>query len=522
MNSSSVTRHNMMNAASRMWVSILALALLLSSICAFGQTEDGQISGTITDTTGAVVKDAKVTVKSINNGFTREATTNGAGTYTVPGLKADTYEVAIELAGFQKVTKQISISPGSSSDVSLQLTVGAQTLVVEVTASNEGNQVNTVNQTLSQVITSQQIDLLPTSPTRNPYQLVATSSNVTEDMSSNRGAGFAINGMRSASTDILLDGGENVDAFTASVGQVIPLDSVQEFSVLTNGFTAEYGRAAGGVVNLVTKSGTNAFHGSAYEYNRVSDLSSNTYQNDSNGLKKGVFTRNNFGFAVGGPVIKNKLFFFSNTEWIRVRSAAATTFAIIDPAAISTLAPTSQAFFAAAGQLGPVQTLARGPCSTNPTITLTCDEISFNVPSDAGGGNPQNTWEEVARVDYNLSDKTTLYGRYASYKELDFPGVVNASPYNGYNTGETNYDQNFELNIEHVFSASLLNTTKILFNRLNGPVQPLGTQPVQPTLYTANTTPPQPAECDRGMIRVLHVGGERVGSDLADAPPALR
>src|SRR5205807_2295014 len=110
--------------------------------------------------------------------------------------------------------------------------------------------------------------------------LVGISGNVAEDMTSGRGAGFAINGQRSASTDILLDGAENVDTFTASVGQTVPLDSVQEFSVLTNNFTAEFGRASGGVVNLVTKSGTNSFHGSGYEYNRVSKLSANTFNND--------------------------------------------------------------------------------------------------------------------------------------------------------------------------------------------------------------------------------------------------
>ena len=489
MNSSSVTRHNMMTAASRMWVSILALAFVLSSVCAFGQTESSQITGTITDTSGAVVKDAKVEAKSVNNGFTRQTTTNGSGIYTIPGLKADTYEVTVDLAGFQKVSKKVSLAVGAQVDVSLQLTVGAETTVVEVTASNEGNEVNTVNQTLSQTITSSEIDLLPTSPTRNPYALVGTSGNVTEDTQSNRGAGYAINGMRSASTDILLDGAENVSAFTATVGQVVPLDSVQEFSVLTNGFTAEYGRAAGGVVNLVTKSGTNAFHGSAYEYNRVSALSANTYQNDATATKKGVFTRNNFGFAVGGPIIKNKLFFFSNTEWIRVRSVAPIQYIVIDPASYSTLAPASQAYFAAAGKLGTVNTLASGPCSPNQPATLVCDAVSFNVPNDAGGGAPQNTWEEVARVDYNLSDRTTIFGRYASYKELDFPGFVNSSPYNGYNTGQTNYDQNFEFNISHVFSASLLNTTKIAFNRLNGPVQPLSTAPVQPTLYTSGALP---------------------------------
>jgi outer membrane receptor protein involved in Fe transport len=466
----------------------MVLVAFLATTLAFGQTEAGQITGTISDATGAVVSGAKVSVKSVNTGLAREVTSNSSGIYTIPGLKADTYDLTVENGGFQKVTQRVQVAVGSNNDVSVQLTVGRESEVVEVRGSEESATVNTENQTLSQVITAQEIDTLPTSPTRNPYNLVATSGNVTEDNSSVRGAGFAINGMRSASTDILLDGGENVDLYTATVGQIVPLDSVQEFSVLTNGFTAEYGRASGGVVNLVTKSGSNQFHGSGYEYNRVSKLSANTYQNDATSTPKGVFTRNNFGFAVGGPVIKNKLFFFSNTEWVRVRSSSPTAYNILDPASVALLAPASQAYFAASGKLSSTARLVgTGPCAAG--SALTCDAININIPTDAGGGAPQNTWEEVARVDYNLSDKTTIFGRYASYKELDFAGFVNSSPYVGYNTGQTNYDQNFELNIAHVFSASLLNTTKIAFNRLNGPNQPLSTAPVSPTLYTTGTVP---------------------------------
>ena len=373
----------------------------------------------------------------------------------------------------------MQVSVGSRSEVSVQLTVGTQAELVEVTGFAEANTVNTESQTLSATITEREINELPTSPTRNPYALVAISGNVTEDNNSNRGAGFSINGQRSASTDILLDGAENVSSFTASVGQTVPLDSVQEFSVLTNGFTAEYGRASGGVVNLVTKSGTNTFHGSGYDYNRISALSANTFQNDATGTPKGIFARNDFGFSVGGPFVKNKMFFFNNTEWIRVRSSAPTQYNIIDPGSISSLGAASQAFFAAYGKLSPdVKTIATGPCGT-----LVCDTVSFNVPADAGGGAPQNTIMEVARIDYNFSANTTLFGRYASFKQLQFPGVVNSSPYVGYNTGATNYDQNYEIALTHFFTPTLVNTAKAVFNRLNGPVDALGTAPVSPTLY---------------------------------------
>jgi outer membrane receptor protein involved in Fe transport len=469
-------------------LSIFAVSVLTFCTNAFGQRESGQITGTVTDPTSAVVSGATVTATSISTGLARAATTNSTGAYTIAGLKPDTYKVAVEAKGFRKISQNVEVGVGSSSEMSVKLEIGDASQVVEVTAG-VGAVVNTTDQTLSESITTRQLDQLPTSPTRNPYALVGISGNVTEDNGSGRGAGYAINGMRSASTDILLDGGENVDAFTAGVGQIVPLDSVQEFSVLTNNFTAEYGRASGGVVNVVTKSGTNTFHGSAYEYNRISALSANTYQNDATQTPKGGFTRNDFGFSLGGPIKKNKLFFFNNTEWIRVRSSAPQNFVIIDPASIPSLAPASQAFFSQYGKLGPVTTLATAPCSATLANSPTCDLIGFNVPTDAGGGAPQNTWMEVARVDYTITDKTTLFGRYASYKELDFPGFVNSSPYVGYNTGQTNYDQNFEFNIMHVFGPSITNTAKVIFNRLNGPVQPLSTAPVSPTLYTASSVP---------------------------------
>jgi outer membrane receptor protein involved in Fe transport len=475
---------------------VLVLCLALVHV-ALGQTDTGQVNGTVTDPTGAVVVGAKVVAKSSASGAMREAETNSAGVFTFPGLKPGTYEVTVSSSGFETIVRRMDVTVGSTMDASIRLKVGNATTTVEVVGTSDANSVNTENQTMSQTITEQQLTELPTSPTRNPYALVATSGNVTEDMQSNRGAGFAINGMRSASTDILLDGAENVDTFTATVGQTVPLDSVQEFTVLTNNFGAEYGRASGGVVNLVTKSGTNAFHGSAYEYNRVSALSSNTEYNDSTidpttgqATKKGVFTRNDFGFALGGPVKKDKLFFFNNTEWIRVRSAAPTSATIIDPASIPLLAPASQAFFSQYGKLvSGVTTLQTGPCSSAVVGSPTCDLVQYSVPADAGGGNPQNTWMEVARVDWTINSTTSFYARYAAYNDLDFPGVVNASPYAGYDTGQKSFDQNYDFSLSHFFTQTLANTFKVTFNRLNGPVQPLSTAPVGPTLYAASNVP---------------------------------
>lgn len=137
-----------------------------------------------------------------------------------------------------------------------------------------------------------------------------------------RGAGFSINGQRESSTNLLLDGAANNDEFAGAIGQQVPLDSIQEFTVLTSNFTAEYGRASGGIVNVVTRSGSNNFHGTAYEFNRVSALSTNSFENNANGIPKSVFVRNEFGYSIGGPIKHDKLFVFSSTEWTRIRSGA--------------------------------------------------------------------------------------------------------------------------------------------------------------------------------------------------------
>jgi hypothetical protein len=479
----------------------LICVVFLFPLLIFGQAETGLITGVVTDSSNAVVPGATITVVSTATGLTRSTTSASAGEYTITNLPPTTYTLTIEHAGFQKYVRQVQVSVGSRNDVSAQLNVTGSSTTVEVTASGETAAVNTETQTLSQVITAQQITDLPTL-TRNPYDLVATAGNVAEDTNSMRGAGFAINGQRSSDTDILLDGGENVDLFTATVGQSVPLDSVQEFRVVTSDFTSEYGRAGGGVINVSTKSGTNEFHGSLYEFNRVSALASNTYQNDANGVAKPGFTRNQFGYSVGGPIVKNKLFFFSSTEWTRVRSSATETQSIIDPAFLTlpSVSDATKAFFSAYGSnLRPgIQVLGKtdwqaangGGCPA----PLNCSDpfgetIAYSVPADSGAGSPQNTYSTVARMDYNWTDKTTLYGRYALYSEDDFAGVVNSSPYVGYDTGQTLFNQSALINLTHVFSPNIVNSLKLTYNRLNLK-QPLGLNPVSPTLYTSATALP--------------------------------
>jgi len=475
--------------------------------------------GTVTDSSNAVVSGANVTVVSVNTGLTRTVATSTAGEYVITNLKPDTYSITIEHSGFQKFVQRVTVDVGAKVEVSAQLSVTGVATTVEVAASDEVASVNTETQTLSTVVTSKEITELPTL-TRNPYDLVATSGNVSSDMNSNRGAGYAINGARSADTDILLDGAENVDLFTATVGQSVPLDSVQEFSVLTSNFSAEYGRAGGGIVNVATKSGTNQFHGTVYEFNRVSALAANTEQNNANRAQafadgscvvgqpcdvgKFGFTRNQFGYSLGGPVIKNKVFFFSSTEWTRVRSSSPVSASIVDPAflALPQVSPNTKSYFnTLPSALAPgVSVISRvnwgqatnGLCPPPlPCSAPLGEAVSYQVATDAGGGFPQNTYSTVNRVDWNINNKNSLYGRYALYSEDDFPGTVTNSPYAGYSTGQTFFNQGVNITYTHVFTPSLVNSLKLNYNRLNN-LQPLGTNPIGPVLYTSTATPALP------------------------------
>jgi len=283
---------------------LIGLAVLcLGVVCAFAQNETGQIVGTVMDPTGASVPGATVTVRSASTGSERAETTDAGGSFTFTNLLPDAYEVTVAAAGFTTLKQRTTVTVGSKVGLDVKLEVGKAETVVEV--SETALTVNTETQTITQTINTQSMTELP-SLTRNPYDFVATSGNVSEDDPSGRGAGVAMNGLRSAGTNVMLDGVANNDEFTASVGQMVPLDSVQEMGIITNNFTAEYGRADAGVVNLTTKSGTNAFHGTLYEFNRVSALASNTFNNNAYGLDKPEYVRNQFGYSLGGPVKKNK------------------------------------------------------------------------------------------------------------------------------------------------------------------------------------------------------------------------
>lgn len=497
---------------------VCTLLLIFFLSAAEAQTETGQITGVVTDPQGAAVANAKIQVKNVATGAVRDAESDENGSYTVPNLLPAAYEVSVVASGFSKLVRRTDVPVGTKVTLNLQVPLSGASTVVEVVSGGTA-QVNTESQTLGGVISSQQVSNLP-ALNANPYSFVSLVGNVADSDASpsggisvlaantGAGAGVVINGLRAASTNVLLDGAANNDEFGGHVGQQVPLESVQEFSVLTNNFTAEYGRATAGIVNVVTKSGTNSLHGSAYEINRLSAYGANDYFNKANGVSRPNYTRNQFGGSVGGAIKKDKMFFFGSPEWTRVRSSTATLAVIPDQNLLNASdAGTTQAFFNAFGQLRPNNaTVLQYSRASNPALDGACaasaacnaafpagsttplfDRVRYAAAADAGGGSPGNTYDFVTRYDYNISDKTQFYARYAKFHEEDAVGVVNNSPYSGpnafgFDSGQTFDDHSALLSLVHTVSTRFTEQTKFVFNRLSF-VQPLGKNPVGPTLY---------------------------------------
>ena len=490
------------------WLLFVLVTALVFGLTAgaFAQIDEGTISGRVVDPTGAVVPGVTVTVTSLAKGTVRTATTSPEGLYSIPNLKADTYEIGFELAGFSPLKQQVLITVGAKLDISPTLKVAGTTTTVEVTGESGTVQVQTTNAEVGQLVTSQQVAELP-SLNRNPYDFASTTGNATSNAyTTERGvAGLNLNGTRATATGIQLDGAENSDLFTGSVNPGgIPMDATQEFKVVTNGMSAEYGRAGSGVVNVVSKSGSNNFHGSAYEVYRGSALASNDYNSNAFEQPKGRFVRNQFGYSFGGPIVKNKLFFYSTTEWTRVRSSANRQAYVPSTDLIGASAANTQEYMNAYGTLAVqpssyltiADVAARMPdvVADNPNFFALPSTmqafglVRYTAPTDAGGGDPQNTYNTFNRVDWTISDKTSLYGRFGRFNQIAAVGANSSSPYSAFNTSYTQVNNTLLLSLTHIFTPNLVTETKLNFNRFNQ-AQPLGKLGDVPNLFFNGAAP---------------------------------
>jgi hypothetical protein len=291
------------------------------SLAAIGWGQTAQIVGTVSDTSGGRVPAAQVTVTEINTGNVRAVQSNTDGFYTVPLLPPGNYRVVVSKDGFSAVTHTgVVLAVGDNATIDIKLAVG--NVSQEVSVSAVAPLVDTQSGTINRVIDRQRIVDLPLNG-RDITQLMTVQAGVVQTVSSAGvvGNAFVVNGSRNTGVNFMLDGATNVNSYQNYSGEFPNPDAVEEFSIQTNNFSAEYANATGAVVSAVTKSGTNQFHGSAFEFLRNYDLNArNFFAATTDSLK-----RNQFGGTFGGPVIKNKLFFFFSAQGTTTRSNASLT-----------------------------------------------------------------------------------------------------------------------------------------------------------------------------------------------------
>jgi carboxypeptidase family protein/TonB-dependent receptor-like protein len=310
-------------------ITLLCLFLLFVGLglTVSAQQFTGTIQGIVQDSTGAVVTGAEVSVINIATGETRIVTTDGNGAYVAPQLKPALYRIAVKKAGFKAATlDEIKLDVQQIRAVDVKLDVGQATETVSVTASGAAT-IETVSSTVSQTIENKRVVDLPLNG-RNPFSLATLSPGVIPAP----GSSPFISGGRNATSEVAIDGITNVNAENnvsiLDLNYTPSVDAVQEFSVQTNSVSAEFGRLGGGVINLVTKSGSNTFHYTAFEFLRNSALDANNFFSNRANIKKGSFKRNQFGGNIGGPIRKDRAFFFFNYEGLRQGAASVGTFTV--------------------------------------------------------------------------------------------------------------------------------------------------------------------------------------------------
>jgi hypothetical protein len=323
--------HNVSSRFRSSWLSragFLTLAFLglflISGQRLLAQVDEGSIVGTVTDPTGAVVPNAKVTLLNTDQGLTLQTITSGSGEYNFSPVRIGHYTVSTTAQGFSTTSQEhLTVNVGQVLQVNVELKTGAASETVEVTTAPP--QLQTSEASVGQVIGERSVNNLPLNG-RNFTFLAQVSAGVNTPQADTRGnaasGAFSANGLRPAQNNYLLDGIDNnsnaVDFLNGTNFVILPpIDAIQEFKVQTADFTAQYGRSAGAVLNASIKSGTNSVHGAVWEFFRNDKLDAADWFEDNEGIKKGELRQNQFGASIGGPIIKNKLFYFGDYEGLR-------------------------------------------------------------------------------------------------------------------------------------------------------------------------------------------------------------
>jgi len=302
---------------------------LFLAVAVFAQRDLGTIAGTITDPSGLAVPNAKVTITEVATNLSYAVTSNSAGEYVRPALKPGIYTVSAEANGFRRVAQEnVSVTSGDRIGVNLTLAVGNVTESIEV--STQAALLQTENTTQGAALNAAEVNQLPMGGQRVFAYLARLSPGVLTAEPGARDAqngGFSANGVRSTGeNNFLLNGVDNnvndIDFINQTSYVIGPsLDAIGEMRVLTNGYNAEYGRAAGGVIEISIKSGTNSLHGTLFEFLQNTDLNANRWENNLAGVGRPPVRQNQFGGSAGGPIVKNRLFIFGDYQGTKIGTA---------------------------------------------------------------------------------------------------------------------------------------------------------------------------------------------------------
>ena len=469
--------------------------LIVTLFCGLGWSQAiSTLNGTVTDPTGATIPGARIIATEVDTGLTRETVSNSEGLYVLNSLRPTRYELAAEAPGFRQFRQTgITLQTDDTVTINIKLDVGATNETVTVEA--EGTQVDTSSSTLKQVVDSQRMVELPLNG-RNAAALTTLVAGAVNAPSANTDMGAAknmpasvvpisVNGGRSNNVAFSLDGVPAQDIMN-NVNQPLPFpDALQEFSFQTSNFSAEYGQNSSGVVNVVTKSGTNSFHGDLFEFLRVANLDARNFFSSA----PDPLHRNQFGGTVGGPVLKDRLFFFGGYQGTRIRDSLGGLSAYVPTAA--DLAGNFSSLLSATDAANPLgrAIVVKDPNNNNQPFPNNQIPLSRFDPASQGAtkyfpssASPtglvfysqptiQNFNEYIARVDYSISSKDRLNFR-INQDWFNQPGIFSSANILTYANSSIDSTYNTALQETHVISSTLLNDARFAVFRTYTSRQP--------------------------------------------------
>src|SRR6202790_3547018 len=446
---------------------VMSAFTLFFSAPDYGQVAGATLTGTVKDTSGGIVSNAQITITDVATEVTRTVSSGSAGLYTAPNLLPGTYQVRVAAPGFTTaLEKGITLTVGAQQVLDITMQVGQMTQTVEVTT--EAPTVELASSSIDAVVSSTTVRELPLNgrswtdlATLQPGISVITTQPA---QSENRGYGaqLAISGARPQQNNYRLDGVSLNDYSNGGPGSVLGgnlgVDAIQEFSVLTTNYPAEYGKSSGGVVNAVTHSGTNEFHGSVYEFLRNSALDARNFFDSA----IPPFRRNQFGASAGGPIHKNHTFVFGDYEGIRQSLGITSLVTVPSPAARS-------------GQLCSIPDTSGNCTPTTVTVDPQIQKVLniFALPngpiiSNGDLGTYSVAEQQIvsenfftARVDHKFSDKDSIFGTYM----FDNTPLTTPDNFNDVLLGSLTKRQALILEESHIFNPTLINSLRFGFNR---------------------------------------------------------